>query len=204
MEIINCAQGSDEWFKARIGSIGGSSIASVVAGGQGKMRTSLLYRLAGEILSGVKYEGYRNADMDRGVEQEADARNVYAMEREVEVVQVGLIRLDEFRHCSPDGLAGSDGMIEIKSTLPSVHIETIDTGKIDGGYIKQMMWGLNICQRRSWCDFISWSPLVLDYPIWIKRVYRDEKMIDELNEGADKFIEELKALVLRIKRNGCT
>ena len=199
MEIINYAQGSDEWFSARIGSIGGSSISSVVAGGQGKMRKSLLYWLAGEILSGVKYEGYRNTDMDRGIEQEADARRVYEMEREVEVQQVGLIKLDEFRHCSPDGLVGTDGMIEIKSTIPSVHIETIDTDKIDGEYIKQIQWGLFITQRR-YCDFISWSPLVADYPIWIKRVERDEKLIKDLNDGAEKFIDELKSLVLRIKR----
>ena len=199
MEIINCIQGDPEWFTARIGSIGGSSIASVVAGGQGKMRKSLLYRLAGEILSGVKYEGYRNADMDRGIEQEADARNVYAMEREVEVQQVGLVKMDEFTHYSPDGLVGENGMIEIKSTIPSVHIETIDTGKIDGGYIKQIQWGLFICQR-VWCDFISWSPLVTDCPIWIKGVQIDEKLIQELTDGAAKFIDELKSLVLKIKR----
>ena len=199
MEIINCVQGSPEWFAARIGSIGGSSIASVVAGGQGKMRKSLLYRLAGEILSGVKYEGYKNADMDRGIEQETDARNVYAMEREIEVQQIGLVKMDEFTHYSPDGLVGDDGLIEIKCVIPSVHIETIDTDKIDGGYLKQINWGLFITQRQ-YCDFISWSPLVTDYPVWIKRVYRDEKLIKELNEGADKFIDELKSLVLKIKR----
>ena len=199
MEIINCVQGEPEWFKARIGSIGGSSIASVVAAGQGKMRKSLLYTLAGEILSGVKYEGYRNADMDRGVEQEADARNVYAMEREVEVVQVGLVKQNEFRHFSPDGLIGTDGMVEIKCVIPKVQVETIDTGKVDGGYIKQIQWGLFIC-KRYWADFISWSPLVVDCPIWIKRVERDEKVITDLNDGAGRFIDELKSLVLKIKR----
>lgn len=201
MEIINCIQGSDEWFKLRIGSIGGSSISSVVAKGQGKMRNNLLYRLAGEILSGVKYEGYRNADMDRGIEQEADARKVYAMEREVEVQQVGLVKETEFYHYSPDGLVGDDGIIEIKSTIPSVHIETIDTDKIDGGYYKQIQWGLIICQRQ-WCDFISWSPLVLDYPIWFKRIERDARVMSELCDEADRFVDALKSLVLRIKRNG--
>ena len=199
MEIINCPQGSEIWFKHRIGSIGGSSIASVVAGGQGKMRKSLLYRLAGEILSGVKYEGYKNADMDRGIEQETDARNVYAMEREIEVQQIGLVKMDEFTHYSPDGLVGDDGLIEIKCVIPSVHIETIDTEKIDGGYIKQIQWGLIICQR-AWCDFISWSPLVKDHEIWVKRVERDEKTMNELFDGAAKFVDELKSLVLKIKR----
>jgi len=199
MEIIECEQGSETWKNYRIGSIGGSSIASVVAGGQGKMRKSLLYRLAGEILSGVKYEGYRNADMERGIEQEADARNVYAMEKEIEVEQVGLVKENEFKHYSPDGDPGDDGMIEIKSVIPSVHVETIDMERIDGGYIKQINWGMGIW-KKSWCDFISWSPLVTDYPIWIRRVERDEKLIKELNDGADKFIDELKSLVLKIKR----
>ena len=35
MQILDMPQGSDEWYAERIGSIGGSSIASVVAGGQG-------------------------------------------------------------------------------------------------------------------------------------------------------------------------
>jgi len=199
MEIINCPQGSEIWFKHRIGSIGGSSISSVVAKGQGRMRSNLLYRLAGEILSGVKYEGYKNADMERGQLQEADARNVYAMEREVDVYQIGITKEDEFKHYSEDGFVGNDGIIEVKSTIPSAHIETIDTDKINGGYLKQINWGLFITQRQ-YCDFISWSPLVTDYPIWIKRVERDEKVIKELNEGADKFIDELKSLVLKIKR----
>jgi hypothetical protein len=92
MEIVDIPQGSDEWFIARLGSIGGSSIASVVAGGQGKMRKQLMYRLIGEILSGVKYEGYQNADMQRGLEQEPDARNMYEFDTGNEVKEVGLVK----------------------------------------------------------------------------------------------------------------
>jgi len=199
MEIIECEQGSETWKNYRIGSIGGSSIASVVAKGAGKMRQNLLYRLAGEILSGTKYESFHNEHMLRGLEQEADARNVYAMEKEIEVVQVGLVKLDEFRHYSPDGLIGADGMIEIKCVIPSVHVETIDTGKIDGGYYKQIQWGLYVTGRR-WCDFISYSPTLKNCLMWIRYFNRDEKLITELIEGAEKFIDELKSLVLKIKR----
>jgi len=90
--ILDCDQLSDEWFKARIGSIGGSSIASVVAGGQGKMRKTLMYRLAGEILSGQKYEGYTNPHMERGIEQEAEARAMYEFMTGKEVKNVGLVK----------------------------------------------------------------------------------------------------------------
>jgi hypothetical protein len=92
MEIIDIPQGSDEWFTQRLGSIGGSSIASVVAGGQGKTRKTLMYRLIGEILSGVKYDGYQNADMIRGLEQEPDARNLYEFITGNEVKEVGLVK----------------------------------------------------------------------------------------------------------------
>jgi len=92
MEIVDYDQLSDEWFKARIGSIGGSSIASAVAKGQGKTRKTLMYRLAGEILSGVKYEGYQNADMQRGIEQEPDARSMYEFITGNEVKEVGLVK----------------------------------------------------------------------------------------------------------------
>ena len=92
MKIIDCEQGSPKWFEARLGSIGGSSIASVVAKGQGKMRKNLLYRLAGEILSGQKYESYQNDHMLRGIEQEVDARAEYEFITGNEVKQVGLIK----------------------------------------------------------------------------------------------------------------
>jgi len=90
--IDDIEQGSEEWFAARIGSIGGSSIASVVAGGQGKTRKQLMYRLIGEMLSGVKYQGYSNADMQRGIEQEPDARNMYEFITGNEVKEVGLVK----------------------------------------------------------------------------------------------------------------
>ncbi len=198
MEILTCEQGSEEWFAARIGSIGGSSISSVVAGGHGKMRKNLMYRLAGEILSGTKYESYRNEHMDRGVEQEAEARSMYELMTNQSVVQVGLMKESEHKHVSPDGLVDPDGSIEIKCTIPSVHVETIIMDRVPPEYIKQCQWCLHIAQRK-WIDFISYSPLVIDRPIWIKRVDRDEKLIKELNEGADAFIAEMLEIVRKIK-----
>lgn len=106
--------------------------------------------------------------------------------------------MSNHKHYSPDGLVGDDGMIEIKSVIPSVHVETILSDVVPAAYRKQIQWGLHICERK-WCDFISYSPLITDKPIWIKRVYRDEKLIKELDEGAYTFILELKAVVKRIR-----
>jgi len=195
---IDTKQGDPAWFEARLGSIGGSSIASVVAGGNGKMRTNLLYRLAGEILSGQKYESYSNPHMERGLELEAEARMVYEMEKDCVVRQIGLVKETDYKHASPDGLLDPDGLLEIKCTIPSVHIETIVKNEIPAEYRKQCQWGLHICHR-WWVDFVSYSPTVKDKEIWIIRRGRDEKLIRELDEGADKFIMELAALVRKVK-----
>lgn len=194
MEILNCDQRSDEWFRARLGSIGGSSIADVMSGGAGKTRKTLMYRLAGEILSGQNYVGHQNADISRGVEQEPEARSLYELVTGYSVQQVGLIKEDEYRHTSPDGLVDPDGMIEIKCTIPSIHIEYIINGVVPAAYRKQVQWGLAITGRQ-WCDFISYSPTVSVEPIWIIRAGRDEKLIGELREGAKKFIAEMMAIV---------
>ena len=197
MEIINVEQGTPEWFALRIGSIGGSSISSVVAGGQGKTRNQLMYRLAGEILSGEKYSGYANDHMARGIEQEPEARELYSFLTDTEVAQVGMFRYSEHEHFSPDGdIESKGGIIEIKSVIPSVHIETICFGKVPAQYRKQVQWGL---RERDWCDFISYSPLVVDKPIWIKRVKRDAKMIETLIDGAAKFVDEMLAIVEKIR-----
>jgi len=198
MKTIECEQGTDEWFEARIGSIGGSSIAAVVAKGQGKMRKNLLYRLAGEILSGEKYESYSNAHMERGIEQEAEARDMYEFITGNEVKQVGLVKESGHKHFSPDGLVADDGVLEIKCVIPSVHVETIISDKVPAAYRKQCSWGHRICERQ-WVDFVSYSPLVVDKPIWIKRAERNEKLIKELDEGADNFIKELHAIVDKIR-----
>jgi len=198
MEIYDCEQGSPEWFALRLGSIGGSRISDVVAGGKGQMRKNLMYRLVGEIRSGKNYEGYSNQNMKRGLEQEPDARDFYEWKTNTDVVRVGVVKEGDHKHYSPDGLIGFDSIIEIKCAIPSIHAERIDTDKIEGEYYKQIQWGLHICQR-EWCDFISYSPLDTDKPIWIKRYFRDKPLINELNAGADKFLTELALIIRKLK-----
>jgi len=195
--ITEFDQLSEEWEQARLGSIGGSSIGTVVSSGTG--RTTLLYRFAGEILSGQKYESYSNDFMRRGIQLEPEARSYYAMLNDKYVWQVAMVKSDEpYKHESPDGLVGDDGKIEIKCVIPSTHVETIIKGKIPSQYRRQVQWGLHICER-EWCDFISYCPEIVDKPIYIIRAKRDEKLIKELDEGANKFIKEMLDIVKKVK-----
>lgn len=198
MEIINCTQRSDEWFKHRLGSIGGSSIYSVMAKGQGKMRKNLMFRLIGEILSGQSYEGYSNQHFQRGIDEEPDAIDTYIAVSGNEVEKVGLVKESRHKHYSPDGWINPNGILEVKCTIPSIHCETIYQNEIPPEYRKQCQWGLFICQC-DYVDFVSYSPFVSENPIWIIRRGRDEELIQEMNLEADKFIAEMQDIIEKIK-----
>ena len=199
MEIIRgIEQGTPEWFALRIGSIGGSSISDVVAGGKGKSRASLMYRLASEILTGVKSDGPNIKYAERGHEFEAEARDLYAFEREVEVEQVALVRDGAHKHYSPDGLVGENGLIEIKVRLPHVYLEALETGVSPLHDRRQVQWGLHLTGRK-YCDYILFCPEMHSRPMHVEQIGRDEKMIAELEYGADKFIAEMLAMVERWK-----
>jgi hypothetical protein len=82
-------------------------------------------KLAGEILTGIPMESYSNDDMDRGREQEPEILARYAFEHDIDVAKCGFIRNGK-KGCSPDGLIGDDGMVQIKSAAPHVMIEILE------------------------------------------------------------------------------
>jgi len=210
MEIIDTIdQLSPEWNALRIGSIGGSSISDVVAqerdstkkSGKTGVRKKLLYRFVGEILSGQKYQGYASHDMKEGAEYETEARGYYSLITGVEVRQVALIKDGPHKHVSPDGLIADVGMVEIKTAIPSIFVETKDTGSIATDRRRQMQWGLKR-SGRQWCDYVMYCPYLKgDYdPMIVIRLERDEKEIEFLEAGADEFIKDMISLFLRVNK----
>jgi len=200
IEIIDISQGSPEWNTLRIGSIGGSSISKAVAKGQGKTRKQLMYNMVGEILSSEKKQGYMSHEMAEGIKYEPKARAYYSMVYGVVVREIALIKDGAHKHVSPDGLVGGDGMVEIKTAIPSVFVETKDTGKIATDRRRQIQWSLKRAQRQ-WCDYVMYCPYLKEgvESMIVIRVDRDEKEIEFLEAGADEFIDEMVGLFLRIK-----
>ena len=202
-EIIRgIEQNSPEWWELRNGSIGGSSVPAIIAKGKGKaeskMRRSLRYSLAAEILTGVRDETYSNKYMDRGHTFEPKAREYYELINDVEVEQIAMIKSNLPRvHVSPDGLIGEDGGLEIKTLMPHIFVELLDTGIIDGYHIKQCQHFLSVSGRK-WIDYMAYCSEMPD-PSWIKRLYRDEEMISLLESEIMVFLKELDELLERLK-----
>lgn len=199
MEIIkDCVQGSEAWKNYRVGSVGGSSISSVLAKGKGASRKTLMYKLAGEILSGCKTDGYKSEAMQRGNDFEDEARQYYEFVTGNTVEQVALIQGNiPGTHNSPDGLIDADGGLEIKVRLPHVYVELLETEKIEIGYKRQCNHFLWITGR-EWIDYINYCPEITQNPMQKIRIFPDPEIIGQIETELPVFLKELGEMVQRV------
>jgi len=198
MRIIDCEQGSDEWFAVKRGKVSASHFSEVLNKGAG--RGLYMRKLAAERLTGLTEQGYSNKAMEFGVETEAEAKEYYSQSTGIDVELVGFVEVNDWVGCSPDGLIGDDGLIEVKCPLGSTHIDYIIKNKLPAGYVPQVQGQLWVTDRK-WCDFVSYVPSMTSKPAHIIRVKREEDYIDELIWKVDKFVEELKKLIAKIEAN---
>jgi len=195
MIIHNCEQGSEEWFAVKCGKISASHFGDVLNKKTGR-RTYMLKVLA-ERMSGESMNGYSNKAMEDGIETEPLAREYYE-QLFGEVQQVGFVELNDYVGCSPDGLIGDDGGMEIKCPYPNTHIDYILSNKMPAVYIPQVQGNMWVTGRKWW-DFVTFCPKIKDRPFWHIRVERDEKYIHVLSLEVERFISEMKELEDKIK-----
>lgn len=199
LEYIDMEQGSEEWYKARIASIGGTAINAIAAGGSG--RKKLLYAFVGEYLTGIPAESFKFHHADRGKEFESVLRDYYSALTGNEVKEYGLIRFGPHYHISPDGIIGESGGLEIKTRIPSVMVEAITSGYTPISVRRQAQWSM-YGTGREWWDYIQGCPEMMDnsiHPV-IQRIYRDELPKSKreehvtgagLYEAAESFVAEM-------------
>lgn len=198
IEIYTVEQGTPEWHACRAGIPTASEFSTVIAkgrgGGESKTRKTYLYKLAGERLTGEVGQVWAgNAHTERGHAMEPEARDLYAFMRDAQPQQVGFLRRGPVG-CSPDSLIGQDGLLEIKTKLPHLQIELLDSGELPSEHKAQVQGQLWISGRR-YVDFVSYWPRL---PIFITRVERDELYIAELAKSVRDFLSELDEVTARI------
>jgi len=194
VEVIEVEQGTPEWFAARLGIPTASEFKTVLAGGKGLTRATYMRKLAGEVLTGEPAESYSNAAMERGKAMEPEARMAYSLLKDVEVHEVGFI-LNHGAGCSPDGLIGDDGGLEIKTKAPHLLIECLDRDDIPPEHRAQVQGALWITGRRWW-DFVAYWP---GLPLFIVREYRDEDYIANLAQEVKTFNAQLARMVEKLR-----
>jgi hypothetical protein len=201
MQLIECEQGTETWFRARMGIPTASEFSTVMAKGKGgedsKTRKTYMLKLAGEILTGEPMESYTNIHMERGKIQEDEARDLYCFKHDCDVTRVGFIRKGD-AGCSPDSLIGEVGGLEIKTALAHIQIERIQRNALPPEHKAQVQGNIWIAGR-EWWDFVSYSPKL---PLFVIRVPRDDGYIANLAGAITTFNEELAATVEQVRRFG--
>jgi hypothetical protein len=187
MRIDQNEQGSPEWLAARLGIPSASMFAKLVTtkGIWSASADAYINQLVAERLTGEREEVFQSHHMLRGTELEPDARDLYSLISDAEVTEVGFCLHDTLSAgCSPDGLIGEDGGLEIKAPAPSTHVEYLRGGVLPSKYKQQVMGCLWITGR-EWWDFVSYHPTMK--PL-IVRVERDEEYIAALEKCVTKAV----------------
>jgi len=194
-------QGSDEWRQLRLG-IPTSSMFKVLMTKteEKKGRTTYLHKLAGEQITGEPMENFTNDAMEDGKAKEPLLREDYTFYRGSEPRQVGFIRSGKCG-CSPDGLIGDAGLLDIKRAAPHVLIAMrlrwlADPTYFPSEHYAQCQGGLMV-SGRTWCDLLVGYPKMK--PPLIMRTWRDELYIQQLRDAVDLFELELRRLVFKMK-----
>lgn len=149
--------------------------------------------LVAERITGIVEPSFVTDDMFRGIESEPIARDLYSGHHE-QAIEVGFMRLDEDGWTlgfSPDGLVGDDGIIEIKAPRAKGHILTILADTVPAHHIAQCQAGL-LVSGRKWCDFVSFHG---GLPLFVKRVYPDERWFDAIKAACIEFEQKADAMV---------
>lgn len=199
MKTLPVEQRSVEWMLARAGIPTASEFDALVTPDfkirTGDMPKTYLAKKLAEVWQGGPLVGFNVFDMQQGVILEEEAIPWYELEFETKVEQVGFITTDDGRiGCSPDGLIGEEGGIEIKCPAVQTHCGYLLSGGLPKDYAAQVH-GSMFVTGRPWWKFLSYCR---HFPPLIVTVERDEKIQAVLAEALAKFLSQLDAGMERL------
>lgn len=190
MQVVNCEQGTDEWFALREQRMSASHAQAIAANGKGL--DTYITQLMQEYYSTSEPVKYQSKSMERGIELEPSAGFAYEMETGNEVKKVGFVIRNDNVGCSPDLFVNNDGLAEIKCLEDKAYFNYLLTEKIDTGYEWQMQMQMLICKRK-WCDYVVYNPNFKKSLI-IKRMFIDALKTDKLELGFLSGIDKINEI----------
>ncbi|WP_339077208.1 lambda exonuclease family protein [Acetobacter sp. AC2005] len=191
-------QGTDEWFQARCGVLTASLIGKLLtktcsAIAKNDTAERVILDILGQRVNGIGDESFQTFAMQRGHEDEMEAKILYS-KHVAPVSEIGFMTNDKWGFTlgySPDGLVGEDGLIECKSRLSGLQMQTICSQNVPIEYMPQIQTGLMVSGRR-WLDFISF-PALGGGKMMVKRVYSDPKFQALLLDAAAHLEAKIKS-----------
>lgn len=195
-KYLDISQNTDEWTTARLGLPTASQADKIITplgkpSAQWKVYANKC--IAEKILKRpVDFSIADSKWMERGHELEKDAINYYEAQTSIDTMPGGFVISDNGTcGCSPDRLAGYEGLLETKCPAPHTQIGYLlsqmpgneDKG-IEDKYTPQLQMQLFVTGRK-WVDILSYDPDFPDHVIM--RVTRNDAYIKCLEALLEKF-----------------
>lgn len=193
-------QGTLEWHELRRGKVTASRVADILAKtktGPSASRQNYLIELALQRVTKTIEESYTNAAMEWGTQTEPQARVAYEVKTGNFVDQVAFIDHPTIAGfgCSPDGIVGDSGLIEIKCPNSATHWSYIKSNEPPNKYFIQMQAQMAVTGAK-WCDFVSFDPRMPERSqLLIVHVPRDAEYIMYMEAEIKNFLNEVEAEV---------
>ena len=186
-------QRTPEWHSARRGRITASAVGGILGHAPYATRNDILRRMVRDA-HGAEAEFNGNIATDYGTINEAGALIDYRMETGNDVELVGFIEKDEWAGCSPDGLIGDNGGLEIKCPFGK-RKDAVPQFKFladQPHYYDQVQFSLWVTGR-EWWHFFQWAPggTLLEY-VEPDQAWRDENL-PKLRQFHAEYLDAIKA-----------
>ncbi len=181
----------------RMGKFTASSAANLLLNKSTTSYEKTIYKVAFERMAKTTPETYANAHMQRGHDLEPLAIEAYERENLRSVEHVGFIEINDWVGCSPDGLVGDNGLVEIKCPAFDTMLKyMLNPDTLMAQYSAQVQYQMYVTER-DWCDLAAYDP---NLGLVIQRVFRDEDYIERLQAEIDTAIETVKSIIKQLKK----
>lgn len=168
--LYDLQQGTEEWLNFRKTRISATDAYDLLRG-----------RSIEEILSSKQNSHFKgNYYTKRGHLLEDEAKIIYSEAFEP-LTNAGAILNSKFPNamCSPDGIAGDKGLVEVKCFNPERHLKVYHS--LDPHILAQIQFQLLISER-EWCDLTLYNPDMPDIndTFLIKHILPDPSIQEKL------------------------
>lgn len=201
MKIIDCEQGSEEWFKIRLGKITGSDFSKILTstGKRSKQSEEIINKKVAELITGESVNSYKSDAMQRGNDLEDEALEFINFATGYKFKKVGFIDSEDGYGFSPDAIDVDNKIgLELKCPLPHTHIKYLLSNIVPSEYLPQVHGGMLVSGYNKWI-FCSYHPLIKSL---IKPVEIDTIYTDALKKALLESCKEIMNRLERISNDG--
>lgn len=199
MKIVQCTQGQTDWQLARVGLPTASDFDELVSP-EWKIRTgerpmNYVLKKVAEKIMGAPADTFQSFAMGQGQVLESEAYPWFEGVFDKTVNRVGFCTTDDGRiGCSPDGLLGEDGGLELKCPLPHSHLEYLIGGCVPKQHRAQVQGCLYVTGLKRW-TYISYSRY---FPALIVEVVPDSDAQEALDKALKWFLSQYDAALAKV------